>query len=365
MQLYNIKSLENKNRKILIDKFNKLYVLDKNGIHSLLNQYNISSDFFDLTKLNIDFSDFYDIRETNLKLFNKVNKKAAFKIIIDILKHLTNNYTKKQFDKIINNKSNFNELIFNITQLLKLKLINKKDSDNKLNLYADNNIFDKNLNVFIYNINQLKDIFNTYISKDIIQVKKIIENLICLHTKKQIDELLQNFICNGQLIENIQLLSMLKSQVDDQLHLKISKDDVMQEIEKFKNYYTKLQFDNLLQKKVTFNIFKNFLYLNCYSKQIIKNLLLPKLTFEQVINAIYYITYQKEEINKMFSFIESKEDLKTIKNYLINLANTYSKEEFNIQLDKKITKEDFLNILSNNCYSKIQVDNLINNFKTK
>jgi len=32
----------------------------------------------------------------------------------------------------------------------------------------------------------------------------------------------------------------------------------------------------------------------------------------------------------MFSFIESKEDLKTIKNYLINLANTYSKEEFNI-----------------------------------
>jgi len=37
MQLYNIKSLENKNRKILIDKFNKLYVLDKNGIHSLLN----------------------------------------------------------------------------------------------------------------------------------------------------------------------------------------------------------------------------------------------------------------------------------------------------------------------------------------
>lgn len=364
MQLYNIKSLENKNRKILIDKFNKLYVLDKNGIHSLLNQHNISSEFFDLTKLNINFSDFYDIRETNLKLFNKINKKTAFKIIIDILKYLTNNYTKKQFDKIINNKSNFNELIFNITQLLKLNLINKKDSDNKLNLYADNNIFDKNLNVFIYNINQLKDIFNTYISKDIIQVKKIIENLICLHTKKQIDTLLQNFICDCQLIENIQLLSMLKSQIDDQLHLKISKDDVIQEIEKFKNYYTKLQFDNLLQKKVSFNIFKNFLYLNCYSKEIIKNLLLPKLTFEQVINAIYYITYQKEEINKMFSFIESKEDLKIIKNYLINLANTYSKEEFNIQLDKKLSKQQFIALLSNYTLPKLQIDTIINNTKS-
>lgn len=359
MQLYNIKSLENENRKILIDKFNNLYVLDKNGIHILLKQHNISSDFFDLSKLDINFSDFYDIRETNIKLFNKVNKKTAFKIVCDILKYLKNNYSKNQFDKIIDNKLNFNELGFAVSQLLKLKLLNKNESINKLDLYADNNIFDKNLNVFIYNINQLKDIFNSYISKDITQVKNLIKNLICLHTKNQIDNLLQDFVCNGQLIQNIQLLSMLKSQIDDQFNLKISKEDIIQEVEKYKNYYTKLQFDNLLQKKITFNIFKNFLYLNCYAKNVINNLILPKLKFEQVLNAIYYITYQPEIIDNMFSFLQTNNDLKTIKNYLINIANNYSKQEFNIALDEKITKEQFLNLLKSCCYSKNQLNNII------
>jgi hypothetical protein len=36
MRLYNIKSLENSKRKILIDSKNALYVLDKAGLHKLL-----------------------------------------------------------------------------------------------------------------------------------------------------------------------------------------------------------------------------------------------------------------------------------------------------------------------------------------
>lgn len=357
MDLYNIKSLENNKRKILIDKFNNLYVLDKNGLHTLLKQKQISSQFFDMSKLNIDFSKYNNKNETIDIIDN-----SSFSIyqVIDIIKELTHNkfynYNKKQLNSILDNKLGINELKITIKSILQKKIINKDQTTEILNTYADNAILNKTLNKFIYNINQIDELLSGYISLDNEQIQKTIKNLICIYTKQQINKMLQNYVCQGDIIQIIQNLSLLKNQFNNKLQLKLSKDDIRKQINNMQNIYTKLQFNTLLQKKLTLNILKQFLYLKFYTKQIINNLLLPKLTLKQVINAIYYITYKPEKIQKMFNFLENNQQIKNMKIYLLNIANNYTKQQFNIKLDQLISKQEFKQILKNYTYTKEQIN---------